>query len=229
MKLNKLICIVILEFISTSALASSYDKFYVAVDAGIFQADFNNKYIDRTDVIPQNIEQPSIQYGYTSGIALGYSRLMSQNYFIGGQLSANFDGNNASFQSGASNTSFSDQINMSHHFDLTFVPGLVLSNSIATYLKLGISYALLEDEINSPAGFNSTIMTHYHSNENAIGFAAGLGIAKSLTDHISLFTEANYHDYGTIDYADFQNFMTTYSHSTHIYSYDVVIGAAYTI
>lgn len=228
MKFNKLLGILILEFISATAFANLPHKFYVAADAGIFQGDFNNQFIDHTDFIAQNIVQPATQYGYTGGIALGYSRLMSQNYFIGGEISANINTNNASFQSGASNTTFSDKVQINDHFDLTFVPGLILSNNISTYLKLGISYALIEDHLTSPAGFDSITVGH-HSNNNPIGFAAGLGISKSFPNRITLFTEANYHDYGTIEFTNFQNFMATYSHSTHVYSYDVVVGLAYSI
>jgi len=227
MKLSKLICMAILGFNVTSAFAGSNDKFYIAGDAGVFQADFNNRYLDRTDTIKQNIVQPVTQYGYTAGIALGYSRFLNQNYFVGGDISANIDTNNASFQSGASSSAISNHMRINDHFDLTLVPGLMLTNDIAGYLKLGVSYALLENYLKSPAGFNSTI-TAYNSNKNAIGFIAGLGIEKSITQKLSLFTEANYRDYGMVDYPNFQNFMVTYSHAMHVYSYDVVLGLAYT-
>ena len=35
--------------------------------------------------------------------------------------------------------------------------------------------------------------------------------------------------YGTLYFSNFQNFMSDYSHSTHVYSYEVVVGAAYTL
>lgn len=226
MKLSRSVYTAILGFMSTSILASSFDKFYVSADVGIFQADFKNKYLDQTDTIPQNIAQISTQNGYIGGIAFGYRQFLNLKYFLGGELSANMVGNNASFQSGASSSAFSDQIKMNTFFDVSFIPGLMLSNSIASFLKLGMSLAFLEDSLVSPGGFNSTVVNTYR-NKNVIGFAAGLGVFKLLTEHVSLFTEADYHDYGSVDFPNFQNFMATYSHSTHIYSYDVVLGASY--
>jgi opacity protein-like surface antigen len=172
--------------------------------------------------------QPTTQHGYTGGIAIGYSQLMNPQYFLGAELSANKDGSSASFQSGASSTVFSDQVRMNGHFDLTFMPGLMLSNSIAAYLKLGLSYALLQDSLTSPVGFAPTI-TSYNNNQNAFGFAAGLGFSKAITDKVEIFTEADYHDYGSIGFANFKNYEANYTHSTHVYSYDVVVGAAYSI
>lgn len=231
MKLTPLIGAAILGCISIPAFAYFPDKcdnFYIAAYAGIFTADFTNKYLDQTDVIPLNIVQTSMQNGYTGGLALGYTRLISPYYFIGEEFSANINSGNASFQSGASSTVFSDQVTMHSHFDLTLVPGLILSNSISAYLKLGVSYALLEDTLNSPAGFNAEA-ANYHRNKNVLGFAAGLGVKKSLSKHIFIFTEADFHDYGTLYFSNFQNFMSDYSHSTHVYSYEVVVGAAYTL
>lgn len=193
----------------------------------VFAANFNNTYLDQTDVIPQNIAQPADQRGYTAGIAAGYKHLVSQHNFLGGEVAASMNGHSATFQSGAATTAFSDTVQINSNVDLTFVPGIMLNDTISTYLKLGVSLASLQDNLTSPAGYTPTI-TSYNSHINAIGFAASLGVSKDLTEHTKLFTEASYHDYGTVTFTGFQNFSANYSHSAHVYSYGVVIGAAYT-
>lgn len=65
--------------------------------------------------------------------------------------------------------------------------------------------------------------------QQGIGFAAGIGVTKSIIDTLSIFTEANYHDYGSVSFLGVSNFSANYSHSAHIYSYDAVVGVSYKI
>lgn len=211
---------------SSSLWALSDQYFYIAANAGIFQGDFNNAYHDQTDIIKQNIEEPAIQHGYTGGIAFGYRKFIHAVYFLGGELVANIEGHSATFKSGASTTAFSDTVEIQNHIDLLFTPGMMLGQSCLTYLKLGLSYVSTEDTLTSPVGFNPIIM-EFNTDKNTFGFAAGLGFEKFVTDHIAIMTEANYHDYGTVNFENFQNFSATYSHATHVYSYDVVVGVVY--
>ena len=213
-------------FISSVAVAQQNHFFYVSANAGIFQGSFNNRFLDQTDVIQQNIVQPADQHGYTGGIAVGFRQLISQTYFLGAELSQQIDGQYASFQSGAATAAFSDQAQIKSHADLEIIPGMMLSDAVAAYLKLGLSHAIIHDSLSTPSGYTPTIV-NVNNNQNALGFAAGLGIEKSITKNIALFTEANYNDYGTVNFSNFQNFSTTYTHSSHIYSYDVVVGASY--
>lgn len=206
--------------------ASEHGSFYVSANTGTFQADYNNTYLDQTDVIAQNIAGPTTQHGYTIGAAIGYSYFMTPLYFLSGELSGNIDGQNATFQSGASTTAFSDTIQINHHIDLTFRPGLMLTESVYTYIKLGISWAALKDNLTSPTGYSPTFVAS-NSSKTVTGFASGLGFGKNLTPHTALFVEGNYHDYGTVNFPSFQNFTATYTHSAHIYSYGAVIGLTY--
>lgn len=199
--------------------------YYVAANVGIFEGAFSNTYNDLTDVIAQNISEAVQQRGYTTGLALGYSKLVRDKYFLGAELSGNVNSFNATFQSGASSTAFTDTAQIIHQFDLTFVPGILLSSTIESYLKLGVSYGVIQDTVTSPVGY-TPVSTRYTSNVNTYGFAAGLGVKKFLSDTVSLFVEGNYHDYGNVSFSNFQNFSATYNHTSHIYSYAAVIGAA---
>ena len=219
----------LLFIIPLTTLASVKTNYlYVGGDAGIFTANMNQNYQDQVDVIANNIAQPITQNGYTTGIRVGYVHLMNTIYSLGSEISGNFDSQNASFKSGASTSAFSDITKIQYHIDMTIVPGMYLSDSILSYFKLGMSFASISDQLTSPAGFFANYTT-YNSHSNCLGFTAGLGIAKTLTQNFSLFTEANYHDYGALNFDDFQNFSANYTHSAHIYSYDIVMGITYKI
>src|SRR5438552_231135 len=112
---------------SFSTFAQAHGMVYFAADVGIFQANFNQSYLDQTDVISQNIAQPIQQNAYTGGIAVGYSHPWKSNYFLGAELSGNIEGHQGLFQTGASTSAFSDATKIQNHFDLVFVPGILLS------------------------------------------------------------------------------------------------------
>ncbi len=224
--LNRILVSSIFLIYSSFTDALPVNQFYVAVDAGIFKAQFNNKYLDQSDLIPQNITNSSMQNGYTGGLTLGYTRLLNTRYFMGFELSGNLDGNSALFQSGAANTAFSDQIQMNNHVDFTVIPGVMTQSGFFPYIKLGISRASINDNLTSPVGYDP-IMTRFNSNQNSFGFVAGLGVRYLSSDHSWIYVEENYHDYGTVNFSAFQNFSANYSHSAHIYSYATLIGASY--
>lgn len=222
-KLRQLICILTFALPST---IFAYNGYYIAGKVGIFQADFNNRYLDQTDVIPQNIAQLASQRGYTGGIAVSYRQDFASQYWLGAELSTSLDGNKALFQSGASTTAFSDAARVRYHTDLLAVSGIKLSECVSSYLKLGLSLAVIHDGLTSPVGF-IPIFTGYHSSKSYFGFAAGLALEKAITNTISIFTEADYHDYGSVKFKSFQNFSAAYTHKSHIYTYDVVVGTSY--
>jgi opacity protein-like surface antigen len=215
---------------SSSLLASSLNNdrtpIYVAAKVGIFQASFNSTYLDQADLIQQNIAQLFQQHGYTEGLAIGYSKVFYQQYLAGIELSGSYDSHAGNFQAGASTAAFSDNVRINNHFDLTFVPGLMLNDATAVYLKLGVSRASIQDTVYSPTGFTPTI-ARFTNNTNANGFVAGLGFERSIIKNVSVFVEGNYRDYGTATLASFQNFTASYSNSSHIYTYDASLGVAY--
>lgn len=213
--------------ICNQAYAGPCQYFYVSAATGIFQGDFITTFVDQTDLIPQNIVQLMIQHAYLGELALGYRWLYSPTYFIGSEISLSTEGHYASFQSGAASSAFSDKIQIQNLMDLSFTPGLLLSTNTAASLKIGISAARLRDYITTPVGFVPTVMSYSWKNNYKLAFRMGLNIERALTSQLSIFTEANYRDFGSVNFLSFQNFTATYSHSSHIYSYDVLLGLSY--
>ena len=216
-------------FISTTLFAATTERpWYLSVDGGVFQGMFDAQYTDQTDSLPQNYRQTVSQYGYIGGIAAGYSKVVQNQYLLGGELSGSLATNNAYFSAGASSSAFADKLAIKGNIDLTFVPGILISESIAMYGKLGLSYASISADINSPTGYTPTY-SQSNSTRTVIGGAFGLGIKKKISDHLAIFTEYNYHDYGTVNFPTFQNFTATYAHAAHVYSNSLVVGVSYLI
>lgn len=63
-------CIAAITFTVTAEANANY--YYVAANAGVFQANMKQSYLDQTDAIPQNIVQSVNQNGYTGGVWFGY-------------------------------------------------------------------------------------------------------------------------------------------------------------
>jgi len=212
--------------LSTCAFAQPNDQFLFSADAGIAQVDFANQYRDMTDLIVQNIAQSSQQYGYTGGLALAYSYVINSTYMLGLGLSANLNTGSANYQSGAATAAFSDNTFLRYHIDLIINPGVLLTDNLYAYLKLGVSLARIKDSLSSPAGYSPvTVITS--AQQTSLGFASGVGIAKVISNHLRIFSEFNYQDYGSVNFPSFTNFTATYSHSTHVYAYALIVGASY--
>lgn len=225
--LNKILIYILLTQVSVAnATSSNQNQFYGAINGGILQTQFNSKYLDQTDIIPQNVSNSLIQNGYTGGLALGFTHLINPRYFFSLELSGNLDGNSALFESGASSTAFSDQIQINNNIDFSVMPGIITQSAFFPYFKLGVSRASIQDSLTSPVGYDP-VMTQYNTNKTAYGFVTGLGVRYLLNNQSWLFIEANYHDYGTINFSSFDNFSASYTHSAHVYSYAAIIGASF--
>ena len=216
--------------LSSTAFANDNHYFYLGADGGIFKADFDNLYVDQTDPIPQNFEQTVTQHGYTGGVLLGYRQAIRSQYFIGGEISSNWNSGDALYQEGASNATFSNKTQINHHMDFAVVPGLKISSTVTAFMKLGLSVAWMQDNLTSqayPTGFYIPATTYYSDKKTETGFVAGLGVSKAVCKHMDLFASADYHDYGTVNFSTFQNYSAAYTHSSKVFSYDVLAGAAH--
>lgn len=233
-KLTKKYLQVVLSTLSAFMFVSAYaatnfsqkNCYYVAANTGIYQGMLNQVYSDKTDFISQTIAESILQNGYTIGAALGYSRVMNDLYLLGGEFTANLLTGYGRFNSGASTTAFRDVTKAKYNLDFTFVPGLILTETTAAYLKLGLTWAYFTDELSSPSGFLA-IGRSYSSQAYQLGFIAGIGLKRFITPCSYLFVEYNYHDYGSMNFASFINFTAEYGHSTRAYANSVVVGAGY--
>lgn len=213
--------------LSSAVFANHASYFYGAADAGIFTATFDELYAYQSPTVPnpQSITNTAYQRGYMGGLKLGYHHSFRSDYFYNTEISGDIDSDRSSFQSGASGP-FIDNMWVDGHVDFSLVPGMMISHSMSLYMKLGLSVAFFRDRMTSYVGsFNTE--TGYSLNKTIPGFLAGLGVSKSVTKRMDVFTEADYHDYGNRTLQTFSVQNATYASSAKIHWYDVVVGAAY--
>lgn len=201
----------------------THHQVYVGFNGGLLQADFNVRYPDLTTIIPQHFAVSLQQQGYTAGGSIGYNYL-TPNYFFGIQFLANYDWHNVVYAI----SSFWDTLAIENHFDLAITPGIMLTDTVASYIKLGGSWAWISDSIASPVGF-VPVYTNYSVAGRRAGFVAGLGAEKFITKQITLFAEYNFHDYGNVHFLQFQNFAATCDHYARVYSHTITVGASFNI
>lgn len=207
---------------------ASVQPWYLSADAGIFQGLYQVKYNDLTDLIPQNINQSIQQLGYTAGLGVGYQKQLCENYLIGLEFSAHYDSNSAYFGVGGASTGFSEKLYIQNNEDLSLIPGLLLNNDLLVYGRVGLSYANVRSELTSPSGFNAQL-TNWNQHQNVWGGVLGLGLRKFFNPHFSIYSEFNYHDYGTVSFSNFQNFTATYNHNAHLHSQTLNLGISYAL
>lgn len=216
-----------LFFVTQCAFATSFQHpWHVSAEGGVFNGKFDMTYQDQTDVIPQNIQESVFQHGYSLGLRIGYDKLFRNGYLLGAELSGDYHSNKAIFASGAATTAFSDQMYLNGSLDLAMVGGMLITENTAWYGKLGMSYGFIGDRLTSPAGY-TPMMVQTNSTRQNWGGVIGVGVKGFVADQLAVYTEYNYHDYGSVDFPNFTNFTATYSHSAHVYTQEVLFGLSY--
>lgn len=226
--MKKLKTLVILSSIGFSSMSFAYsaNPLYVAADAGIFHANFQQTLTDQVATITTNYSGQVEQHGYNGGVAIGYSQLVKQQYLLGVELAGNLASDSASYSPGLG--AFSESTQIKRYADLTFVPGFLLNDSTALYAKIGGTYSHVQDNTSSASYVYNTLTTNeYNTSKNILGFVAGVGVKKFFTDHLAGYAEGTYRDYGNVNFNPFANQSDTYAHKVAIDAYNFAVGVAY--
>lgn len=222
------ICFSLLSLTSSLTFAAAATgPWYLSASGSIFQGQFNTQYNDLTDMIQQNMRQSVQQNGYLGSIAVGYLH-PCHNYLLGGELSLSGTTGTALYSAGAASSAINDKTSIPYFADLALLGGFYLTDSTYLYAKIGFSVAAIDSNLNSPSGFIPTYVIT-NATRYALGGVFGLGLKKMINPHVAVFGEYDYHDYATTDFADFQNFSATYSHTVHAYGNSVGLGVTYFI
>ncbi len=223
----------LLPLLSCSLLSTSIPSFadpvspahfYVAIDAGIFQGNYNLSDTDTSNPVPSIAAGNADQSGYTAGLALGYRWMLSDKYFLGTELSGSVDSENARFAN--SSTNIDTSIAEKHHVDLTVDPGMRLGSDVFAYLKLGVTDAYLTDTTTAPVGLYANDQATI-TNQNRLGWVLGLGASKPISANCLAFAEYTYHDYGQFNLPDIQSMSTNYSRSARLNTGLITLGVSY--
>ncbi len=148
--------------------------------------------------------------GYSGGAFLGWNFYVDREYIYGLEISGNAYSNRAHhtiWNIGPYNNSvllanvlnFDESWDMRYSADLTFHPGVFVSDSTALYGILGASIAEISTNFKrvSQTGLAQEDRSRNNSESDTLyGFVLGAGIQKQLCNRLSLFASYQYTYYG---------------------------------
>lgn len=131
--------------------------------------------------------------GWTGGLFAGYGQYFQNYYYLGGEILANYNGQNQTVMSASDNDgdNNSQRAKAEGTFGIAILPGLKLQDTVLGYLRLGYNWTRFNSSYSSfDAGDGSTVSVS--SNKTEGGFDAGIGLEALLTDNWSMRTEYNH-------------------------------------
>lgn len=215
----------LLSTFSSMTYSFKSQGFYLGGDLGItnLTTNYNNKYhlagtdsafptlpVSYTNKYNTSVSAPL----FTPGILLDYQKLYSNVYALGAELAVryntghttNTDQSQDAFSYspiGLQENDFSTQANLRYSVDLAVKPGLLLTDSILSYMKLGATLTGLNTTLSTTHN-NAFISETYtstggNSNHNIWGLLVGAGLEKSISNTWSIFAEYNFNLYERVN------------------------------
>src|SRR5690606_2453541 len=117
--------------------------------------------------------------GWVGGLMLGYGMMMNDWFYLGGEVFANWSNadNSLTVTEGAASTNL--QFNVNSSYGLGLLPGIKMTDSTLTYIRLGWNWANLESKASS-SGVSAS------KSNTSNGFVFGIGMETLIVDNWSL-------------------------------------------
>jgi len=145
--------------------------------------------------------------GFVGGIFAGYGHYFKNILYLAGETYVNGSGAYASysFNDGISRSTYNSQISAGTSFGGALLPGIKINDSSLFYLRLGSTWANVENKESASSGGNSaTVDTKTWTH----GIAYGLGLETAIYKALSLRTEFTHTDYNNSSYSSFGTFFS---------------------
>lgn len=210
---------VVIALSSGTALAQNFQKgFYIGINSGaaFVTGQTNDKFITAPNFynptsLTTHYRDEASQRGYDGGVFLGWNFYADREYVYGLELSGNTYSNtaNQTFWNFTPDVdafnliNFQESWKIRYAFDLTFKPGVLISDSSELYGILGVSTAKLKTKLKNlvPNSAGSSPLT-FSDSKDVYGFVLGAGLNKQLCNHLGLFTSYQYTYYGSKHLSD---------------------------
>jgi len=127
--------------------------------------------------------------GWVGGLFLGYGQMLSDMFYLGGEIFGNISGADdtiLSFSDAEDVISGNEKFNVNGSYGLALLPGLKLNDTTLGYLRFGWNWANLKSRFSVTD--DGVTVTGSKSNTSN-GFNFGLGMETLLVDNWSLRTE----------------------------------------
>lgn len=198
---------------SGTAIAQNFHKgFYIGINSGasFVTGQTDDKFITGVNFInPERMttryREEDSQRGYNGGVLIGWNFYVDREYVYGIELSANEYSNTAhqTFWNFTPDANVNDLINfqeswkLRYVFDLTFKPGVLISDFSELYGIIGVSTSKSKTELKNlvPQLAGSSPLT-FHDSKDVYGFVLGVGAQAQLCNHLGVFTSYKYTYYG---------------------------------
>lgn len=171
------------------------DGFYVGAQAGYQTANLgeNISITSGTDSL-----NPSVAVnGWLGGLFLGYGMTWNNFYYLGGEVFGNYANSSQGWDAASLSAggSYGSNAEMNSSYGLALLPGLRLTDSTLTYIRLGYTWAHFKyNESSSTLGLSAS------NSSTEGGFTYGIGMETLITGNWSLrgeYTYTNYNSFGT--------------------------------
>lgn len=210
---------VLIALSSGTALAQNIHKgFYIGINSGaaFVTGQTNDKFINAPNFInpislTTHYRDEASERGYDGGVFLGWNFYVDREHAYGLELSGNTYSNTANQTlwnftpdaNGLDIINFRESWKIRYAFDLTFKPGLLISDSSELYGILGVSTAKLKTKLKNlvPNLAGSSPLT-FSDSKDVYGFVLGAGAQTELCNHLGLFASYQYTYYGSKHLSD---------------------------
>lgn len=168
------------------------DGFYVGAQAGYQTANMGENISITSGTVNAN---PSVAVnGWLGGLFLGYGTTWNNLYYLGGEIFGNYADSSQGWDATLNTTNYGSNAEMNSSYGLALLPGLKLTDTTLTYIRLGYTWANFKYS-ETASGIGSA------SNSNTEGgFTYGVGMETLITGNWSLrgeYTYTNYNNFST--------------------------------
>ena len=176
------------------AVPALMDGFYLGAQAGYQMADMGENISIANGAANAN---PSVSVnGWLGGLFLGYGMTWNNWYYLGGEIFGNYANSSQGWDTtlNVSGANYGSNAEMNSSYGLAVLPGLRLTDSTLTYIRLGYTWA------NFKYNESSTAVGSASNSSTEGGFTYGVGMETLITGNWSLrgeYTYTNYNNFST--------------------------------
>ncbi len=152
---------------------------------------------------------------WLGGLFLGYGQYLTDLFYLGGEIFANYENSNSTWSAQVTNASYQSKFETHASYGLALLPGIRVNDGTLGYIRLGWNWARLKSvENTSLLGDNDSTSDSHTSN----GFNFGVGMETLVYDNWSLrgeFSHTWYNDFTS-------SYNTKYNPSDNLYTLGVI-------
>jgi outer membrane immunogenic protein len=121
--------------------------------------------------------------GWVGGLNLGYGMMMTDMFYLGGEVFANWSNASNNLTATAGTTTGNLQFDVGSSYGIGLLPGIKMTDSTLTYVRLGWNWANLKTTASQTV---AGVTTSGSNSNTSNGFVFGVGMETLLVDNWSL-------------------------------------------